>query len=553
MAERTVWRGTMTQQLMARQMMAQHASLRVADGVADGVAGPRPIGRPAPASQWLSTRAAASPRLSTRAAASPPRPVDPRPVADVAGAAPLRGVSLGGVSLGAAHPAFWARRGAGHEALTRVALAHVMIGLCAIVASVLIWYLGASADFAPLVTGGIALMVALAGAVAFELARFTWPRAALGARGLLLFADVAACGILLWLLGNGSFAPLLFVVPVFLSMLLFAARDSAICAALAIGVFVVASMTHAGFAATAGIPQPLLVDVWLPQTLALAGLALLVWYCADALLRTLATALAEALTRVETLQGQRTALRGEQRRLVEALRGLEDAQGRLEQERAHTNRQLGEVVRVAERLGDGDAYAVRALRPGMYGPLGPLANALSRVAHHVGVGQGQQQRQAVQQRMMDALAAAAREQGQLLATTDNALRELGGFANDLATEVQRLERGSGDQAGVDRRVLFQALHMIEQSALTQASNTAMLGARLAQLRARQTEIEDSIRRMGRGIPRHEPVSANSGERESAPSATVAAAVSAAEAPPLISQLPDQWPASSWGASGPRQG
>jgi hypothetical protein len=61
--------------------------------------------------------------------------------------------------------------------------------------------------------------------------------------------------------------------------------------------------------------------------------------------------------------------------------------------------------------------------------------------------------------------------------------------------VQLIERGSGELPGLDRRQLFQVMRGMEQRALAQASNTAILGARLAQLRTRQSEMEADLRRL----------------------------------------------------------
>jgi len=66
-------------------------------------------------------------------------------------------------------------------------------------------------------------------------------------------------------------------------------------------------------------------------------------------------------------------------------------------------------------------------------------------------------------------------------------------ANELAAETQAAQQDL-DVLPVDERdALFAHLHEIERRALAQASDTAMLGSRLAQLLARQTEIEAEVR------------------------------------------------------------
>jgi hypothetical protein len=210
---------------------------------------------------------------------------------------------------------------------------------------------------------------------------------------------------------------------------------------------------------------------------------------------------------------------------------------------------------VVERLGEGDTTAWRVLHANGYGPVKTLAGALGRMGQHLAqLHEQHAHHTSAHQRALEAVAGATREQGQLIALTDNALRELGTAANELVAEVQRLERGSGELPGVDRRVLFQSLRGIEQHVLTQASDTAMLGARLAQLRARQAEIEGSMRhlaRAGAGTPPPEPTPAEAPEADPAASATEPAAGAGGVPPTFASVLVGQRLEPNWGASGPQ--
>ncbi|MBF6590232.1 MAG: hypothetical protein IVW57_06825 [Ktedonobacterales bacterium] len=454
---------------------------------------------------WHGTPVGNASALSTQGAAGTAFP-DFTPRATPAGGVPRvaprpSGSGVDAALLSPAGPRFWTRQGGGHQVLAGIALAHVIIGMGGIALGFGVWYVLGLGALPPVIASGAALLAALAGAIAFELARFSHPVAALIARVVLVSFDLIVCASLLWLFGVGSIMPMLFLVPCVVAALFFAPRRAALWAALAVALFVGVAAARAGFATEGVSSTPLAFDVWAPPAAALAGLAALLISCCGRVFPSVTEGFALAFRRIDALAGQRAALRSEQQRLVETLRLLEDAQARLGQERALINRQILEVARAAERLSEGDTGAVRALRPGMYGPVSTLGGTLARLGQRLAMIQGQQHHQTTaQQRALESLTAAAREQSQLLALTDNSLRELGTAANDLVAQVQRLERGSGEMAGVDRRVLFQALREIEQHMLTQASDTAMLGARLAQLRARQVEIETSARHIARVAP-----------------------------------------------------
>jgi hypothetical protein len=381
--------------------------------------------------------------------------------------------------------------------LVGIAVAHVLVGLVGVACGLVGWYFFQPGSLLPVIAGCAALVAALAGAVALELARFSQPRVALGAQLLLVSADLIAIGSLTWLLGPTSFVSLFCLLPVVLSALFFSRRAVMVVPTITIGGFIAICIARAGFAFAGWLPLPVTPAVWLPEAGVLAIASALFAYCCGQVSERAVIGFALAFQRIDRLATQRSALRAEQQRLIESTRALEDAHRRLTQERALVNRQVMEIVRVVERLGEGDTNALRALHPGMYGPLMTLSSGLTHLGQRLAMLQGQQYQTSAQQRALDALASSTREQAQLLSLTDNALRELSASANELVAEVQRIERGSGERAGADRRVLFQALREIEQHMLTQASDTAMLGARLAQLRARQTEIESSVRYIAR--------------------------------------------------------
>ncbi len=379
---------------------------------------------------------------------------------------------------------FWTRDGAGHSVLVSLAVAHGAAGLFGAAAGALVWYFVSPADLLPALTALAGVLVAIAGAVVFELARSPRPGITLVGRLLLPLADLLAAGAALWLLGNREFAALLFLVPICVAAIMLSWRGGALIAALSVATFTALSALRTGT----------LLETWLPQALALMGVAVLLAVCLGAFSGQMAEYAAVQAQRIADLSDQRDQQAAERQHMLASLTQLEEAQALLEQERLLINQQLAELAGVSQRLGEGDLAAVRGLRSGMYGPLDTLASALVRLSQQVGSMRGQQQQFTAQQRAIEAVTESARAQAQLLAVTDAALRELGAAANGLVAEVQRLERGSGELPGVDRHVLFGAMRGLEQQALALASNTAMLGARLAQLQARQSELEVEVRR-----------------------------------------------------------
>ncbi|MGH2517763.1 MAG: hypothetical protein ACRDHP_19115, partial [Ktedonobacterales bacterium] len=310
---------------------------------------------------------------------------------------------------------------------------------------------------------------------------------ALAARVLLPVVDLAAAVCLFWLLGDSAPTMLLFVLPALVAALLLSWRSGAVCAAASVACF-------AGLSALRW--EMSLAQVAL-ETLALAAAVAAVVLGAGAYAAILAGVQTSLRAELALVRGQRETQAAEQQRLLETLNLLEDAQARLERERMQVNQQIAEVASTAHRLADGDLGAIRALQPGLFGPLEAVRGALGRLSLRLARSAGTQSSAREQARSLETVMAANREQAQLLAATDSALRTLGATANELVAEVQVVQRGSGELPGIDRRQLFQLLRGMEQRAMVQASNTAMLGARLAQLRTRQSEMDAELRQVNR--------------------------------------------------------
>jgi hypothetical protein len=387
---------------------------------------------------------------------------------------------------------FWTRTGSGHPVLSWLGVAHAGAGIFGAAAGALVWYFVASQQATPLFGGLAGLLVALAGACAFALARSNQPEAALAARLLLPMADLVASAAALWLLGNAGFAPLLFVIPITVAALLLSWRGGAVFAVLAV----------LGFAAVSALRLGAELDAWVPHTLALTTIATLLAICAGIYSGQLTESITTLLRRASTLRDQRNTQAAEQQRLLDGLNLLEETQARLEGERSALNAQMAELAAIARRIADGDLAAARLLHGGMYGPLDVLAASLMRMSQQMSAVQSARHYAQRQQRLLEPIAAGAREQSHLLAAADGAVRELGSSAGELAAEVRVLARGSGELPGVDRHALFQATRDIERHAASQANDAALLGSRLAQIRSRQADLEAEITRViqAAGVP-----------------------------------------------------
>src|SRR5258708_6881670 len=387
-------------------------------------------------------------------------------------------------------PAFWAGVGGGHPFLPWIAAAHAAAGLFGATAGVLVWLFVAPKDAQAPLAALAGAGVAIAAVIAFQLARSPRANAASMARGVLPAADLVACAVALLLLGDIGLASLLFVVPIGVAALLLSWRSGATFAALAVATFAAMNALRLGSA----------VGVWVPQTLALAGIASLFAVCVGIFSAQMTEIIMSLSRRFTRLHEQRAAQGQEQARLLEGLNLLEEAQGRLEQERAAVNAQISELAGGARRMTEGGLAARRGLHPGMYGPLDILAGPLGRLKQQIAAGLSARQQLAGRQYALDSLSAATREQAQMLASLDASLRELGLSANDLVAEGQRVGRGSGEVSGGTSQGLLHALAGIERHALAQASNTSILASRLAQTRARQAGLDGEIQRLSQLPP-----------------------------------------------------
>lgn len=382
----------------------------------------------------------------------------------------------------------WSRPLAGRDGyvLDVVAVAHVAVGLAGAAACMLAWWLAAGERMGPALVLLPALVMALAGALGLLLSRLGGSPAILAARSLLPMADLAVAATILWLVNDRGLTTALFIVPIAVAAALFSWRSAAAFAALALVVFAATGALQMGTARLEG---------WAPQTLALAAAAALTVACLAAFARPATQALASAFESLANERARGAAQTADQRRIMENVSLLEETQLKLEQERVQVNAQIADLAVAAQRMSEGDAGAVRFLAPGMYGPLDVLAGALARLGKQMGTTFAQQQQLAQQQRAAHALAGLASEQSRLLAAMEVSLRDICGRSQELVAEVQRVERGSGDLPSLDRHALFQVLRGLEQQALANASNTALLSTRLAQALARQADLEVQTRRV----------------------------------------------------------
>ena len=381
-----------------------------------------------------------------------------------------------------ARPRFWSREGSGSAILGVFALAHLAAGFAGLAGSAIMWYLVQPGRSLPLVLGASALTV-IAGLAAYVLARAADTRLMLIARGILPVVDLISAALILWATGPRDAAAAFFLLPVLLAALLFSWRAGAIFATLVVAVFGTICVLSLGLDFMAWTPPTAVIAIASGIVAAAAGVF---WHeverASDALLRERAL-LRDVATRKDV----------EKNRLIENISLMEDARVRLENERIQINAQIVELAMAAQRIAQGDTGAVRIIRPGLVGPLESLGGWLAQLAQQVnGYPALYRQAQAYHQ-ALGHLEDSAREQDQTLVQTQRALHALAASANELVAQIQRLERGSGELPGIDRRVLFSEMQGIEQHALTQASDTAMLSARMQQLQVRQSAMRERLR------------------------------------------------------------
>lgn len=393
----------------------------------------------------------------------------------------------------------WGPGGPGRAALRLVAWAHIAAGAVLVGAVLLLWSLGRvggvpasatpGAPFGPLLLGGVGALLAMAGLVGLELARGAGGVHPLS-RPLLPALDLVLAASALWVLGGGA-----------------ASTDVAITAALVLTAMLAALLGdwRVGAAAVVlGVAAEVSTAVmrgavsesgWWVSAAAVAaagGLLVVALGTFQGLMARLVTALmVERAARDRDLAERVLA----ERRLRDGLRQGEEARMRLERERAATDREVARVVRYVRLLGEGEVEATGWLPAGLAregtpsGPLAELAAHLERMRmrvaarHAPGPNTGP---------VVALLIRAAAEQARLLSLADADLRDQGAIANQLVRRLQRIAQ-SGELANgtADQRVA----HETERLALAHASATAMLGARMAQLRARQSDLESQLRRL----------------------------------------------------------
>jgi hypothetical protein len=401
---------------------------------------------------------------------------------------------LSGSAADPLDPRFWSRAGPGHAALLGTAWAHIVAGLLAGAICALLWLRSSQPGNALVYAAGAGAGVVVCGVVAALLSASALPGPAQFARALLPLADLVAITVGAWLLGPRDLLLVLFVMPTVVAGALLSAR----------GVVVFAALTEVVYCTLATLQFGAALDIWLPSTLLLAALLVVTAVALGARLARVGTAFAPLLAELHGLRQAHAAQALEQARLLDGFTLIEETQARLEQERVGINTQIAEIAGIVRRMGEGDVDAVRTLQPGLYyGPLDGLSAALVQIGQQIqalaarsaqaepmGAGWGQAS-------LPESVAAGVREQGRLLAATDAVLRDLGMRANELAAEARAAEQDLGALPAAERDALFARLHDIERRALSQASDTAVLGGRLAQLLARQGEIEGEVRRVAR--------------------------------------------------------
>jgi hypothetical protein len=383
----------------------------------------------------------------------------------------------------------WWRGGPGLRLLALLGRAHLVAGLAVAAAGLLTWYLVAPGAWQLTALAGAGASVALAGAADLWLARRA-DAARLTARAALPAADLLAACVAFWALGQTGGAATLLILPVALATMLLGWRAGA--AAAGSGALVVG----AAELARGGLPVDALA-------IGLAGGLTVAWLGVYAgQLEGVVNALLARSRHVERELGERGA---EQTRLLSGLRLLEETHRRLERERAELDQQIVELARIVQRVAEGDLSAAQHLHAGALravpgsDALGGLATGIEQLTHQMTLVASSWPQATPSQRVAEGLAGMVAEQGQLLRATDTALHDQSAVANQLVAELQLLAHGNGEAARQAPAAIAETLRGVEQLALGHASSTAMLGARMAQLRARHDEIEIRLRRLA-GVP-----------------------------------------------------
>ncbi len=268
--------------------------------------------------------------------------------------------------------AWWSATDEAHTLLQRLALAHLLVGVC--VAVGLGWQtLSASGQAGQALTPAIGLLVAVGGALALLLVRLGYPAAPLLARLALVAVDLSAAGGILWLRGGEGWTLLILLPPIALAVAFFAERGGALATLLA-ALMIVAVNASVG-APTSG---------WMPSLLVFLGVAALI----VAFLGIYSAQITETSANLRWLLADAQAinerLHTERQSLLVRLRSAEQARETLLRERAQLGDIAAELALMTQRMAQGDPSATQALQslhPGACGPLAELASALTRLAH----------------------------------------------------------------------------------------------------------------------------------------------------------------------------
>ena len=384
-------------------------------------------------------------------------------------------------SASSAATAWWMATDEGYALLQRLALAHLIVGVC--VAIALAWQVWSVSG--PVQTPAIGLIVAAGGALALVCSRQNRPTLLLLARLALVVVDMSAAGGILLLRGGEGWTLLVFLPAIALAIAFFAERGGALATVLA--ALIIVAINSLGDGPLSG---------WMPSLLVFLGASALI----VAFLGIYSAHITETSENLRWLlsdaQASNERLRETHQTLLMRLRAAEQAQEPLLRERARLGAAAAELAILTQRLAQGDPAAVQmaqALRPGAYGPLAELASALSRYAR-VSTG-GWHPSAVTAVTAVTAIETPVRTQGQALAMLDTVARSLCVGANELVLEAEALEPGvsligSGQHT--------QSLWQLEQHLRAQAAHMALLGTQLAEIRSSQENLEAVVTRMAAG-------------------------------------------------------
>lgn len=396
------------------------------------------------------------------------------------------------------------RRGYGAATARALAVAHVAAGAIWAALAGMGGYFAASAQPHLVALGALGVWVALGGGIAWQLIRLGGPKrpwTIAAARVALPLVELVAAVGALWLVGGAGAALALLVPPALLAALLLGWWIGGVVALVGTLLAALALMAQPG-------AQP---GEWVAGIAALALAQGLVIAAATCVTGRIQRAYAELAARYAASQRAREEDAAERQRLRDGLRLLEETHLRLEHERAQLDHQAVELAHILRRMLAGDSRVAQSLLAHMSSggalaghALGELAAALGQLMRQEHTTGHLRARQAQQQRQAGALNGALAEQAQLVRTTDAALRDQAGVANQLVAEIQWLVRENQQQAGPlggEQSPVGRRLRRLEQLALGHASGTAMLGARTAQLRAGHEQLAARVRDLaGRAEP-----------------------------------------------------